>query len=99
MRLGVINVLEYKIILTNANFFVMALEQFSEVVNKLAEKYRDEKGIQFVRVDGTKNDLPGALLDGFPSVFLYTQGSESPAIYDGDFSYEDVANFLHRDAG
>ena len=74
------------------------LEQFSEVVNKVAERFHQTKGLTFVRVDGTKNGVPGVVLDGFPSVFLYNQEKEKPATYDGDYTYDEIVAFLKKEA-
>lgn len=45
------------------------------------------------KIDGTKNDI-SLEYDGFPTLFYFAPGSNSPVIYEGELEVEDIKKFL-----
>ena len=63
------------------------------------------KFLKLVKIDATRNEVPGVAVSGYPTIMLYNAVQERvdidrrPAVqYQGDRSVEDLVKFLHANA-
>ena len=74
--------------------------EYEQLAKDIAEKASD----QFIvaKYDGTANDIPASLnfrLEHFPTFKLITSGSTEVISFDGDLSYNSLAEFIQENAG
>lgn len=74
--------------------------EYEELAKDVAAKASDKFII--AKFDGTANDLPASLnfrLEHFPTFKLIKSGSNEIVSFDGDLSYNSLAEFLQENAG
>lgn len=52
------------------------------------------------KIDGTKNEVPGVVIEGFPTIYYYPKGeNQTPEHYNGKMSYKALRKFLKKKMG
>lgn len=52
------------------------------------------------QIDGTKNDVEGVIVDGFPTIYLYGVGNDQNGVaYGGELSVKGITKFLQKQMG
>ena len=65
---------------------------------QLAEELKDVSGLTIAKVDATENDTP-INIEGFPTIYFFPKGKkDSPIVYEGDRTVEDLKTFLQKNA-
>jgi len=65
---------------------------------QLAEELKDVAGLTIAKVDATENDTP-INIEGFPTIYFFPKGKkDSPIVYEGDRTVEDLKTFLQKNA-
>jgi hypothetical protein len=68
---------------------------------KLAEQlsyFGDE--LIVTKIDGTKNEVQGVVIEGFPTVYLYPKGeNQKPIHYNGRNTLKSIKKFLKKKMG
>lgn len=72
-------------------------KSFEPVMEDVAKVFASDKGIEFVRIDGSRNEIDHDDVDirGYPSFYLFPMG-DAPVEYDGDRTVNAIASFLSK---
>lgn len=72
-------------------------KSFEPVMEDAAKVFASDKGIEFVRIDGSRNEIDHDDVDvkGYPSFYLFPMG-DAPVEYDGDRTVNAIASFLSK---
>ena len=71
-------------------------KKLSPIYQKLANFYSEKnKRLKFVEIDATVNEIPGIVIDAYPTIYLYKRNDKShPILYNGDDTYGDISKFI-----
>ena len=71
-------------------------KKLAPIYQKLANFYSDKnKRIKFVEIDATVNEIPGIIIEGYPTIYLYKRNDKShPILYHGEDTYGDISKFI-----
>lgn len=67
---------------------------------KLAKSVAHMDHLVIAKIDGTKNDIEGVRIEGFPSIFYYGPGEDPEKVhYQGRLSKKGLTKFLKKQMG
>lgn len=70
-------------------------KKLEPIYKSLAESLAVNQKLKFYEVDGTKNDIEGHQINGFPTLkFFPGKDKANPITYSGERNEEEIANFL-----
>ena len=71
-------------------------KKLAPIYQKLANFYSDKnKRLKFVEIDATVNEIPGIIIEGYPTIYLYKRNDKShPILYNGEDTYGDISKFI-----
>lgn len=56
--------------------------------------------LKFAKIDATKNDVSGLLVEGYPSFYYYGIGENQRGVhYDGHYTADEMVKFLQVNMG
>eukprot|EP00929_Paragymnodinium_shiwhaense_P002410 TRINITY_DN102646_c0_g1_i1.p1 TRINITY_DN102646_c0_g1~~TRINITY_DN102646_c0_g1_i1.p1 ORF type:complete len:622 (-),score=160.03 TRINITY_DN102646_c0_g1_i1:14-1879(-) len=74
-------------------------QKFMPTYNELARKLKHVKSLRMYKIDATRNELDGMVINAFPMLILHPAGSEkSQAMYSGNRDIDDLVRWLKRHA-
>ena len=74
-------------------------KRLAPIYDKLANFYSEKnKRIKFVEVDATTNEIPGFIIEGYPTIYLFKRNDKShPVLYTGEDNYGDISKFIDEE--
>jgi len=70
-------------------------KQLAPVWEELATEYDSQENVVIAKVDGTKNDVAGVAIKGFPTLYIYPAGeNKKPELYSGGRDLSSLKAFL-----
>lgn len=74
-------------------------QEFAPRYEEIAKRLRNSGDLLLSKMDGNLNDKPGGSVNSFPTLLFYKANKkESPITYDGDFTIENVIEFIKKHA-
>lgn len=75
-------------------------KEFELMLEELAGKLAKHQDISIAKMDATKNEFPGLVIQGYPTLVLFKPGMKrDPVYYKGERSIELLTKFLEEHAG
>jgi thiol-disulfide isomerase/thioredoxin len=68
--------------------------KFAPVYAELASKLVDDPEIVIAQIDGTANDVPGFVPEGFPTILFFPKANKKGVEYDGSRDLHDLEQFI-----
>ncbi len=65
-----------------------------QILDKLAEKYKDYENIIIAKIDWTANEVYNVKVQSFPTIKLFPAGSSNVVEYTGERTLEGLSKFL-----
>ncbi|CAE7262187.1 pdi-2 [Symbiodinium sp. KB8] len=67
---------------------------------KAAEHFEDVDSVVIAKVDATANEVdhPGVNVQGFPTLYFFPAGSNTPVTFDGDRTADGIIEFINKNA-
>ncbi len=74
-------------------------KRLAPIYDKLANFYSEKnKRIKFVEVDATTNEIPGFIIEGYPTIYLFKRNDKNhPVLYTGEDNYGDISKFIDEE--
>lgn len=67
---------------------------------QLADKFVYMDNLKFARIDGTKNDVSGLIIEGYPSFYYYGVGENQRGVhFNGAYEVPVLTKFLQTQMG
>eukprot|EP00826_Nyctotherus_ovalis_P039438 TRINITY_DN3795_c0_g1_i1.p1 TRINITY_DN3795_c0_g1~~TRINITY_DN3795_c0_g1_i1.p1 ORF type:complete len:489 (-),score=160.67 TRINITY_DN3795_c0_g1_i1:133-1599(-) len=74
-------------------------KKFEPIYEDLAKSLGGNKKLKLMKMDGTKNDVKGHIIEGFPTIkFFPGKSKDQPIPYEGDRTAADVSKFIKEKA-
>eukprot|EP00826_Nyctotherus_ovalis_P039441 TRINITY_DN3795_c0_g1_i6.p1 TRINITY_DN3795_c0_g1~~TRINITY_DN3795_c0_g1_i6.p1 ORF type:complete len:484 (+),score=103.30 TRINITY_DN3795_c0_g1_i6:132-1583(+) len=74
-------------------------KKFEPIYEDLAKSLGGNKKLKLMKMDGTKNDVKGHIIEGFPTIkFFPGKSKDQPITYNGDRKAASIAKFIKEKA-
>jgi protein disulfide-isomerase-like protein len=66
-------------------------------LKRLAEKFKANPNVVIAVMDGTKNEVPGVTITGFPAIYFYPKGKKNkPIVFNANPSESSLKTFIKK---